>query len=353
MKLDDLIRDPVFQLNLLLWMAKEQPSSAYIVKPVFFENGFRLLYIQQPFAFPQETINTIDSSDLDISKHPEPEVLLSRSADRRALSFEAKAESFSSGSTTARQARGHLLAAGDAFAEVFAPLESCLLCYVLPEGRRDLMVECLAELAGQMTERDLSVGQWSVHGLSIDDGDLLYGWDDPFKQHSGIAEDFVAVITGLSEDTDPSPLFLVYTVEDYPDTENQNLLRRAMVNQIHAVLVCALNALSPTVEYERTAEAILTEMTDGVYEYIGRERQKQMRRLVRQNVFRRIADFAKDRFEDIVSLQSGALRIRFPTQERKSSFLDWFEDFNRTSFSPDRPVHNPQMKFPDFTDDDE
>ncbi|MCH8047862.1 MAG: hypothetical protein IID44_29560 [Planctomycetes bacterium] len=351
MKLHSLIRDPVFQLNLLLWMAKEQPKNEYVVKPVFFESGFQLFYIQHPFPFPPESMSAIDSSDLSISKHPEPELLLRRSTDQHALYFEAKAESFSPESTTARQARGHLLAVGDAFAEVFAPLESCLLCYVLPEERRDLMVECLAELTEQMTEQNLSVGETSVHGLAIENQDLLYIWDHRFKQHSGIVEDSIAVMTGLSEDTDPSPLFLVYSVEDYPDKQNQNLHRRAMIDQIHALLVCALNALPPNTEYERSAEAVLMEMTDGVYEYIGRERQKQMRRLVRNNVFRRIADYAKDRFDDVVSLESSVLRIQFPTKIRKSSFLDWFEDFKKTTFSAEKPVHDPQPRL--FDDDEE
>ena len=42
MKTEALLRDPVFQLNLLIWMAKEQPANSYRVRPLFFENGFRL-----------------------------------------------------------------------------------------------------------------------------------------------------------------------------------------------------------------------------------------------------------------------------------------------------------------------
>jgi len=214
------------------------------------------------------------------------------------------------------------------------------------------MSECLVELTEQMTERNLSVGEASVHSLAIKNQDLQYVWDDRFKQYSGIAEDPVALMMGLSEDTDPSPLFLVYSVEDYPDRENQDLLRRAMVNQIHSMLVCALNALPPTTEYQRSAETVLVELTDGIYEYVGRERQKQMRRLVRRNVFRRIAEYSKDRFDDVVSLEGGVLRIQFPTKDRKSAFLDWFEDFDRTTFSAKKPAHDQQKPlFPEFNED--
>ena len=32
MKPESLVRDPVFQLNLLLWMAKEQPQTFFVVQ---------------------------------------------------------------------------------------------------------------------------------------------------------------------------------------------------------------------------------------------------------------------------------------------------------------------------------
>jgi hypothetical protein len=122
MKTEALLRDPVFQLNLLIWMAKEQPSSGYRVRPLFFENGFRLVYIEQPFAFPDATARAIQDSTLDIRGAPEPEVILGRDADKKALYFEAKANSFSPSSDNCGQARGHLLACGPAFAESLKPL---------------------------------------------------------------------------------------------------------------------------------------------------------------------------------------------------------------------------------------
>jgi len=78
MKANQLIRDSVFQLNLLLWMAKEQPPKGYVVKPLFFESNFGVIYIENRFAFPQETIAAIQKSQQDISTAPEPELMLGR-----------------------------------------------------------------------------------------------------------------------------------------------------------------------------------------------------------------------------------------------------------------------------------
>lgn len=43
MKAEDLIHDPVFQLNLLVWAAKDQPDNeAAVVTPLFSRRGYRL-----------------------------------------------------------------------------------------------------------------------------------------------------------------------------------------------------------------------------------------------------------------------------------------------------------------------
>ena len=228
MKTDALLRDPVFQLNLLVWMAKDQPSSGYRVRPFFFENGFRLVYIEQPFAFPDATARAIDASGLQITKTPEPETILGRAADQKALYFEAKANSFGTNSSNSPQARGHLLACGPAFAETLKPLESALLCYVVPQDRCALMAECLSSLSTELRSATLAPGEHSVHGLGVNGTDLIYSWDQKFKQHGGVGLDSIAVLHELQDDTDPSPLLLVFTDEDCPNQERSGFYRRAL-----------------------------------------------------------------------------------------------------------------------------
>src|SRR5438552_10095868 len=337
MKPELLIRDPVFKLNLLLWMAKEQPPKGYVVKALFFENGFNIIYIEQPFPFPPETLDAIEKSNKEISKEPEPELLLGRMPDRKALYFEAKSNSFSPESGVAKQARGHLLAVGDAFAEVLAPLQNCLLCYVVPAENCGFMQDCLQELAADLSGAALKPGSHSSHGLAVEGADLRYSWDAPFQQHVGIVGDSAIVMSGLVEDTDPIPLLLIYTDEDYPDADKRDLLRRCVVNQVHALLVCDLNRLAPNDAYQRSAESMLVDMTDGLFRYLGRKRQKAMRRLVTENVLRRIADFCRERFPGAVVLEGQQLKIRFPDAGIKSSFLDLLEDFSRTRFETRKP----------------
>lgn len=142
MQINELLKDPVYQLNLLLWMAKDQPENEYRVFPLFHKLGFEIIYIENPFLFPDEIVIAIKNSDLEISNNPEPDLILGRDKDKKALYFEAKANNFEPVSSNAKQARAHLIAAGPVFSEVLRPYESCLLCYVLPEKASQLMPKC-------------------------------------------------------------------------------------------------------------------------------------------------------------------------------------------------------------------
>jgi hypothetical protein len=183
------------------------------------------------------------------------------------------------------------------------------------------MNECLKELAAELSSAGLKPGSYSTHGLALENRDLRYSWDDAFRAHVGLTEAAAAVMSNLEEDTDPSPLFLIYTDEDYPDAQSRDTLRRCLVNQVHAQLVCDLNQLPPGELYERSAESLLLDMTDKLYQYLGRQRQKRMRRLLVENVFRRIGDFCKDRFSGAVNVRGQELKIAFPDDATKADFF--------------------------------
>jgi hypothetical protein len=325
MKSDQIIRDPTFQLNLLLWMAKEQPLDSYRVRPLFFELNFRIIYIEQPFPFPPELSKLLEGSQLEVG-FSEPELILGRSNDGKALYFEAKANSFSPASIKpARQARGHLVATGAVFSEVLAPLTSCLLCYVVPAARCSEMDNTLRELATELAAEDLKPGQFSCHGLRVDADKLIYSWDSSFKQYLKIEADDAVALNDLTEDTDPSPLVLVFSDEDCPNEEIRDFYRRAVIEQVRARLLCDLQALPEGQEYVVTADELLNETTDNVFQFLGRERQKNLRRLVRENLLKRVGVYWSSKQPE-VRFEDGRLRILWPSVLERKDFLNWLED---------------------------
>jgi len=329
MELDRLIRNPGFQLNLLLWMAKEQPEGCEQVRPLFAELGLRLLSVEKPFPLPEEMARQIGEMELEISTKPEPELILQRPEDGKALYFEAKASSFGPDSSTARQARGHLLACGPAFAEVLTPLRECLLCYVLPDDQTAQMAACLSALAGQLTDAGLEPGKTSLHGFAVQDGSrLAYVWDCALREFLGLEEETCVAILLEAEDgeTDPCPLILVYSDEDYPDPESKDLFRQAFLRRVHTCLLCGLH-LNPALNtpIPLVLEELLMETTEGVYEYMGRDRRRSLRSLVNERILRRIRDYWEPRAAGLYQREQGEVVFRFASQDVRDRFLDWLE----------------------------
>jgi len=294
-----------------------------------------MIYIEMPFAFPEETIEAVQESELDIGLRPEPELILGRINNGKGLYFEAKGDSFGPESSNAKQARGHLLATGPAFGEVLKPLASGLLCYVVPDDKRGPMSESLAALARELKDQGLPAGTYSCHGLAIKDRTLLYRWDDAFRFHTGIKEDEVSVIEDLEDDTDPSPLILVFSDEDCHNPEMRDFYRRVVIEQVRACLLCDLQAVVVGDEYRVNPDDLMIKVSDGVFNYLGGERQKRLRRLIRENVFKRIHDYWKDK-QSGIGLNWNQLTIQWDTPAEKDDFLNWLED-RRTKFNANKP----------------
>lgn len=338
---DALIRDPVFQLNLLVWMAKEQPADGYRVRPLFFQHGFQLLSIEQPFPFPDATVRAIEIVELEISIRPEPELLLKRNSDQRALYFEAKANSFSPESSNSKQARGHLIACGPAFAEVLHPLEKALLCYVLPADKISPMNVCLKVLRDELQAKTLQPGDFSTHGLAVNGNDLVYSWDESFKNFTDVLDHSVSVIHQVEENTDPSPLLLVYSDEDCPDENRRSFYRQVLLQKLVATLVSDANLQPIEQPYTTTPRELALKTTDQAFLYLARRKQLSMERFIRQNIFGRISSFWAEKQFPPVKLEGNVLRINYKDKLAKEQFLDWLEDAKRTTFSDQMPPPEP------------
>jgi len=321
MKTDLLLKDPVFQLNLLLWMAKEQPTDNYRVYPLFCTLNFKIIYIEQPFAFSEETSNAMKDSALDISTSQEPDLILGRRVDNKALYFEAKSNSFSSTSTDSRQARAHLMASGPAFAEVLAPLDSCLLCYLVPDNVRGRMSECLTTLTEELRSKALKSGPFSCHGLSVKGMQVVYSWDSAFQTHVGLDKNVVPILNDVEEDTDPAPLVLVFSDEDCSNDTIRDFYRQVVIKQIHACLLCDLRSHDIGVKYETTPDKLMMKTSDGIFQYLGRKRQKRLRQLIRENIFKRIYEYWKEQQPGVV-LEGDLLTITWGVIGEKDDFLN-------------------------------
>jgi hypothetical protein len=62
-----------------------------------------------------------------------------------------------------------------------------------------------------------------------------------------------------------------------------------------------------------------------------------MRRLVRENLFKRVFTFWREKEPGLVRLEDDTLKVQYRDATQQESFLDWLEDFKRTGFSAATP----------------
>jgi hypothetical protein len=62
-----------------------------------------------------------------------------------------------------------------------------------------------------------------------------------------------------------------------------------------------------------------------------------MRRLIRENLFKRIFAFWREKEPGLVRLEDDALYVQFRDATQQAVFLDWLEDYKRTDFSTAAP----------------
>lgn len=341
MRAEQFIVDPIFQVNLLIWMAVEQPAQGFRIRPIFYDRGFELLYIEQPFPFPPEIRNSIETAagkaKIPVTLVPESDLLLQQHQRGKALYFEVKRSAFTVQSSNASQARGHLMAAGEAFGEVFDGLDDCLLVYVVPNFGGETMKQCLDVLTDELAGLGLAPGRSAVDGLSVEGNAVLYLLDPITASHIESPERSFSVIEGLADETDPSPLLLVYSDEDYPDEAGRDFYRRALQNQVLARMLCDLQHAPVRVDFPVNARELLVGTTAGVFQRLGKQRQTSMERLIVQNVFRRTVEFWSDRTPGLVKVQSREAMFHFADESRKEEFLDWLESSKKTNFAESKP----------------
>lgn len=332
----ELIRDPVLQLNLLIWMTREQPKEHYRVRPLFHEAGFELRNIDTPFALPEPLIAAARRKNIPIRQSPCPDLRIYNLAVEREIYIEAKSSSFGADSTTSEQGRAHLLAVGPACMASYSPISHVLLSYHLPEEQCGDMMACLTRLADELRSHDLQPGNFGTSGFGAVGATLTYFPDQPTAGFLGLPHQRQEIMHGLEPETDPAPLLLLLVEDDHHDKNRLGIYRQAVVNQIHASLICLLHA-NEDFSLEVSAHQLLRETTQGTVIYLPRQKQQRMEKLVVENIFKRIREVWRDKHPDMIRLEGRTMTIRFESDLRRDDFFDWLEDGDKTKFSDKAP----------------
>ncbi len=283
---NDLTRDPLFQLNLLLWLTQPLPTESSI-EPLLYRRGFGVYAIAPPLALPLDLQLAAQEAEIRIQAAARPDVVLANQSSRKYGLVECKARSFGAASPTSEQARAFMLMAGPRIAEVLAlapaDVNDSILAYLTPEDQRDAFNETLSELKTELDSAKLPTGVFSVLGIEIHATELRLVVDERGGAFFALTPGAHRAMNVESE-TDPRPLYFIpYDPDVQLSGEERQFCKRVLFERIHSgVLACVGRSHVPS-EVLLESRGLLNDAMFGMYEnWENPDSEKHMRRLCRE-----------------------------------------------------------------------
>jgi hypothetical protein len=323
--LDELIRDPVFQLNSVLWLVQPLPGGAGVI-PVLRKAGFEIHAVAPPLAPPPDVLLRLKDSGLAHQDRVLPDIVLRQARNRRFALIECKGRSFGRDSTNASQARTLIVIAGPRLHESLGLQPSDVgegtAAFLVPETDAPLMRATLAELSDELTQANLQCGSALAVGLNPQADALIFTADEPARRFFDLPsgrEPFMQ----LEPDTDPRPLYFIPYDPDCKQSDDERAFcKRVLFERLHAAVLGATGRAVPPVTLTFQVESLLNEATLGMYDlWENPESNRYMRRLVRE-LMARIGKVTNTECPDsLQQVQGTGWQLHLTDDERQGKVL--------------------------------
>ena len=348
----DLLKDPLFQLNALLWATQPLPKESTI-RPFLYEKGFAVYAIAPLFGVPPDLRLLAQQESIKIQDGVRPDVVLAQEILRKFALCECKASSFGLESSTSEQARSLLLMTGSRTAEVLAltpeEVSESLLAFLIPQSDIEPLTNTITSLREELNNHKLSPGRVSFLGLLRTDNDVSVVIDSEGSKFFALPMGPIRFLI-REPDTDPRPLYFIPYDPDVEQSEQERLLcRRILFERIQSTIIVAIGHADSPCKLVLESNKMLNDAMFGMYEHLENSNSKRhMRRLCRE--------FMESLTAAVNSVVQGAISFE-PGTGWKFSVLD--EQCHQrildalTRFSPDalKLQDQPQPSFFDQWED--
>lgn len=330
---NELIGDPLYQINLLLWML--QPSTGVPVSPLLRKAGYRLRDIEPSLPLPLELANKLQVDKLPFSDPASPELLLV-SDNKEFVPIECKATMFGSKSahekdtSQIRQARSLLLQVPAILASSLGlqpkDVESTRLVYLSRHDPNIDQTEGLRELADGMKQLGYRTVLFGLLSLAVE------GTSVTLRDASGSGALPPSILNQLTsgtaplhpcEDpqTDPRPLYFLPWM---PGSETNELYSQAAFgNRVLTAVAANLGPRKPPCDVDLSLDDLLRQATHNFYE---KWRNKPVRKVLRENAKNLIKREIQRAFSAVALQQTdepgGGLKFSLPDEATQSRILE-------------------------------
>ncbi|MDI6869269.1 MAG: hypothetical protein QMD88_06780 [Coprothermobacterota bacterium] len=288
LNIDELCKDPLFQINLAIWLAQPQPLEDYYVYPLFYKSGLNVYSISPKLSLPPEMVLET-SGKVDCQGAAKPDLVLEAENKKKLCILECKASSFSPESSTAKQARTLLIACSN-IARVLAISErgehKAILCYLTGLGDIGLMEDTLTVLAEEVKEKtSLGSGNHGCFVMRPSQSAIQMEYSQNVKDFLNLERDPPVEVMELKENTNPHPLYFIpYDPNIDQPKEEKKLCRRILFERILSYMISKIGGASVPSRITLTLEELLDNATFGIYEiWEDQSTKKYLRKLVQSN----------------------------------------------------------------------
>lgn len=150
---NDLLKDPIFQLNTLLWLAQPLPDGNEI-KPLFYKQKFTVYAIAPLFVMPIDLRLAAQETQIRMQDRVRPDIVLTQESNRKFAFIECKTSAFGPNSSTAEQARSLMIVSGLRSAEILGlaseQVSDSLLVFLISEHECSLLFQTLMNLQKEL-----------------------------------------------------------------------------------------------------------------------------------------------------------------------------------------------------------
>jgi hypothetical protein len=283
---NELIRDPLFQLNALLWLAQSMPSGSEI-RPLLYEQGFTVYAIAPLLGLPPDLRLMTQEARINMQESVRPDVVLAQEGARKFAFTECKKSSFGATSSTAEQGRSLLVVAGPRAAEALglAPgqVADSLLAFITAQSEQVPLTQTLETLSKQLHAAKIPAARFSVLGLVSTETEVSVAIDDQASAFFALPSGIYPFLT-RGPDTDPRPLYFIpYDPDVDQSQEEREFCKLLLFERMRNTVVAAVGRGCPPCELSFNSKKILNDAMCGMYgQWENQESAKHMRRLCRQ-----------------------------------------------------------------------
>ncbi len=211
----NILSDPIYQLNLALWLLETLPIGAAI-RPLLRETGFSLESIARPLPLDPSVRLQVANSGLNVGQEPKPDVLANDDSQTRFLLIECKGRAFTTGSVdSSRQARSLLIVSDDlagALALSPTPPRKGTVTYLTVDSEADTLQRTLLDLRGELNGHGLPASQAAVLGISQGEDGVYLSTHAPAGALPADLETALSEpqrVHHLQPGEDPAPLYFI------------------------------------------------------------------------------------------------------------------------------------------------